>query len=234
MGAEIEFTLRGIRWTEKTFSDALRRVVALHRTLTTRRVAYHLGVTEKALRDLKKRSALAARIMEDFEAEVVSLGEKSARFRDYSYSYLCPDGDTKKIFEEASKERERQNWIRWNRKSEEKAEACKTKANAIKQRHAEVQSCKRDGMTQTMTAVHLAISLSTVKRYWPENLPKKPGKKRGRPSLTADEKLIREFMRQTSGSRTPALHTAQLMEAEGRRVPASLLALAEKELTSPE
>lgn len=107
MSLENSFRLKGIEWNGETFLETLRRVAALHRTLTARRVAYHLGVTEKALRDLKKRSALAARIMTDLEAEAVSQGEKPARFRDYDYVLSPPDGEMGKIYIEARNEQER-------------------------------------------------------------------------------------------------------------------------------
>ncbi|MFJ3458832.1 hypothetical protein ACIPMZ_17990 [Scandinavium goeteborgense] len=227
--SEIGFKFKGRWWDEETFSAVLRRILDLHRAVSFRRVAYHFGADEKAVRKLVLRSALAARLINEARAQALQAGGKAATYREKNYYHLLT-GDVAKLDHDTEADRQRLEESRREQEDTSRAELRKAAAEHKARRHEAVQSCKRDGLTQTATAKHLDISLSTVKRFWPDVLTV-IARKRGRPALKVEEMLIREIMKEFPESKTPALHTAQLLEMEGQCVPAALLALARAEIS---
>jgi hypothetical protein len=71
-------------------------------------------------------------------------------------------------------------------------------------------------MTQKETGRELDVSLSTVKRYWPEVLPTRPQRrKRARVSQRLEDKLLRKLLRGYTAGEITAVNVALLMEVEG-------------------
>lgn len=186
--SENGFKFKGLWWDEKSFFAMLRRVLELHRAISARRVAYHLGVTEKAIRDLIKRSPLAFRLMSEIKTEAVKAGGKAATYReeDFWLTLRVLTGEIGMIYREAKAERERLDNCRREQRSANRISARKAATGKRAQRHEAIQACKREGMTQAATALGLAISLSTVKRCWPEVLTRRPAIKRDRPRVNAE------------------------------------------------
>lgn len=226
------FRLKGIWWTEETFTAALKEVFHLHRLISNRRVAFHFGLTDKALRDLRKRLPVADRLFNQFR---VQTKDNPARYSDRvvtrENTYDVPEGEAGHILLMAEKERERQKALRKLSQHRKRTEPRQREREKRVQRHEQIQACRQAGMIQTETASHLNLSLSTIKRYWPEVLPTKPPrKKRARVSQKPADRLLRNLLRQYNAGEITALSVALLMEAEGYPVPPALTSLAMDEL----
>ncbi|AHE72701.1 hypothetical protein M942_06040 [Enterobacter ludwigii] len=165
--AENGFRFKGIWWTEATFTNVLRAALTLHRAMSNRRVAFHFGVTEKAVRKLRARSRAADGVIMRLTAEAKHGTEKPARYceRDWFYSYP-KDREARKILIAAEAERDRQQDIRYVQKKRRKAAGAARIRQIRAQRRTAVQDCKRSGLTQVLTAESLGCSVRTVRRYW--------------------------------------------------------------------
>ncbi|MFX2609519.1 hypothetical protein [Enterobacter mori] len=221
------FRLKGIWWTEETFTAALHEVFHLHRLVSNRRVAFHFGITDKALRDLRKQLPAADRLFNQFGGRTEGKPARfSGRVVTRESTYDVPEGEAGHILLMAEKERERQ-WAQ--RKQDRQRERAAPRKRV--QRHNQVQSCRLAGMTQAETGRELGVSLSTVKRYWPEALPARPQRrKRARVSQRPEDKLLRKPLRRYAAGEITAVSVALLMEVEGYKIPPTLTSLVMEEL----
>lgn len=167
--AENSFRFKGVWWTEDVFTTELKRVLTLHRTVSNRRIAFHFGVTEKAVRKLRERSKIADGVILHLMAEAKRSKGKPVQYRDWDwYDDYPQESEARKIFNAAKAERARQQEIRYTQQQgvsrvvDGAARLDRVKA----QRCDAVQRCKRSGLTQVMTADSLACSVRTVRRYW--------------------------------------------------------------------
>lgn len=226
------FRLKGIWWDSQSFSAALDKVLGLHQAISNHRIAFHFGITEKAIRRLRARSSLADQLIAHAESEAAKRSGKPVRYAEWMRSWELPEKhEARLLVQEAEDEKERQDRIRYLRAARESAAIRRRAKERRAQRHSIVQSCKLGGMTQAETAWHISLSLSTVKRYWPEVLPPLPRrKKRSKVSQKSDDKLLRHIMRQYDLGKISALKAVRLIESEGIPVPASMLTLARHEL----
>lgn len=226
------FRLKGIWWTEETFTAALQEVFRLHRLVSNRRVAFHFGVTDKALRDLRKRSPATDRLFRQFRGQTEARPARySGRVVTRENTYDVPEGEAGHILLMAEKERERQKAQRKQDRQRERTEPRLREREKRAQRHSQVQSCRLAGMTQTETGRELGMSLSTVKRYWPEALPARPQRrKRDRVSQRPEDKLLRKLLRRYAAGEVTAVSVALLMEVEDYKIPPVLTSLVMEEL----
>ncbi|PJR63526.1 hypothetical protein [Raoultella sp. T31] len=168
--AENGFRLKGIWWTAATFTDELKRVLSLHRAISNRRIAFHFGATEKAVRKLRMRSRTADSVIRSLEEEVKRSTDKPAKYRERDcYNSHLEDSETRKILIAAEAERDRQREIRHTQRKQRTRRVVDGAARheqARAQRRDAVQRCRRSGLTQALAAESLLCSVSTVRRYW--------------------------------------------------------------------
>lgn len=168
--AENSFRFKGVWWTEATFTDELKRVLDLHRAMSNRRIGFHFGVSENAVRKLRMRSLAADSVIRSLEKEAKLSTDKPAKYRERDwYNGYQEDSETRKILIAAETERDRQREIRYTHKKQRTRRVAGGAARleqARAQRRDEVQRCKRSGLTQALTAENLSCSVRTVRRYW--------------------------------------------------------------------
>lgn len=164
------FRFKGIWWTETTFTDELKLVLSLHRAMSNRRVGFHFGATEKAVRKLRMRSRTADSVIRSLEEEANRGTDKPAKYRERDcYNSHLEDSETRKILIAAEAERDRQQEIRYTQRKQRMrrvADGVARLEQARAQRRDAVQRCRRSGLTQVLAAASLSCSLSTVRRYW--------------------------------------------------------------------
>lgn len=168
--AENGFRFKGIWWTEAAFTDVLRTVLNLHRAMSNRRVAFHFGVSEKAVRKLRARSGTANGVILRLMEEARFSAGRPAQYRERDWYHNYPeDNGIRKTLIAAEAERERQRVVRHE---QQKQRTRRVADGAVRiervraQRREAVQCCKRSGLTQALAAESLLCSLSTVRRYW--------------------------------------------------------------------
>lgn len=169
--AENGFRFKGIWWTEETFTGVLRTVLTLHRAMNNHRVAFHFGVSEKAVRKLRARSSTASGVILRLMEEAKLSEDKPARYRERDWRNDYPeDSEARKILIAAEAERDRQREVRHaQRKQRERrvaGDVSRARTAEVAQRRDAVQRCRRSGLTQALAAASLSCSLSSVRRYW--------------------------------------------------------------------
>lgn len=166
--AENGFRFKGVWWTEATFTNILQTVLAMHRTVNNHRVAFHFGVSEKAVRKLRARSSIANVVMLRLMEAGKSSEDRPARYRERGWYNNHPDDvEVRKILIAAEAERDRQHEVRHTLRKQRARPVAGGVAQRMRvERHDAVQRCKRSGLTQVLTADSLSCSLSTVRRYW--------------------------------------------------------------------
>ncbi|MEH5014638.1 hypothetical protein [Phytobacter diazotrophicus] len=168
--AENGFRFKGIWWAEEAFTAELTRVLTLHRAMSNRRIAFHFGATEKAVRKLRVRSLTADSVIRSLEKEAKHSSGRPERYRERGWYHNYPeDIGTRKILIAAEAERERQRVVRHalrKQRTRSFADSAARLERVRAQRRDEVQRCKRSGLTQALAAESLSCSLSTVRRYW--------------------------------------------------------------------
>lgn len=164
------FRFKGIWWTETTFTDELKLVLSLHRAMSNRRIGFHFGATEKAVRKLRMRSRTADSMIQILEEEAKRSTDKPAKYRERDcYNSHLEDSETRKILIAAEAERDRQQEIRYTQRKQRMRRVADGVARLEQhraQRRDAVQRCRRSGLTQVLAAASLSCSLSTVRRYW--------------------------------------------------------------------
>lgn len=168
--AENGFRFKGIWWTEETFTDVLRNVLNLHRAMSNHRVAFHFGVSEKAVRKLRARCDTANRVILRLIEEAKLSRSRPAQYRERNwYNNYPEDIEARKILIAAEEERERQRVVRHEQRKQRTRRVTDGAVSLERiraQRREAVQCCKRSGLTQVLAAESLSCSLSTVRRYW--------------------------------------------------------------------
>ncbi len=167
---ENAFRFKGIHWTYKTFSDVLQTVLTLHRTISNHRVAFHFGVSEKAVRMLRLRSQIADRVILQLIDKAKLIKDKPAQYCERD-RYHTPQADSqaRKILNAAEAERHRQWEIRYTQrklKYRRVTDSASKTVRLVSSRREAVQRCKQSGLTQVLAAERLSCSVRTVRRYW--------------------------------------------------------------------
>ncbi|WP_370607585.1 hypothetical protein [Citrobacter meridianamericanus] len=164
------FRFKGVWWTEATFTEELKLVLSLHRAMSNRRIAFHFGTTEKAVRNLRARNQKADRVILSLMAEARLSKDRPARYRERDwYNNYPEDIEARKILIAAEAERERQRVVRHEQRKQRTRRATDGVARFERmraQRREAVQHCKRSGLTQMLAAESLSCSVRTVRRYW--------------------------------------------------------------------
>ncbi|BCP71365.1 hypothetical protein [Enterobacter asburiae] len=164
------FRFKGVWWTEATFTDELKLVLSLHRAMSNHRIAFHFGVSEKAVRKLRARSSAANGVINCLMEEAKLSKDRPARYRERNWYNNYPDDiEARKILIAAEAERERQRVVRHEQRKQRTCRATDGVARLERmraQRREAVQHCKRSGLTQVLAAESLSCSVRTVRRYW--------------------------------------------------------------------
>lgn len=106
------FRFKGVWWTEEEFSGVLEEVLSMHRTMSNHRIAFHFGVSEKAIRMLRARSSMADNVIQCAVRSARLIAGEPAQYsgRDW-YGNPPANSEARKILAAAEAERERQ-WAR--------------------------------------------------------------------------------------------------------------------------
>ncbi|MDK9605522.1 hypothetical protein [Lelliottia wanjuensis] len=227
--------LKGVFWTKDEFITAVREAQAVHGVVNNSRLAFHFGVSEKAVRDLRKRSAVAEQVL---SGESLSSGNagKPKKYSERTFEFMLPrNKEVAQVLRAAEDERWRQSQLRRTtrgmRSARSRGADTERRQKERRRIHSKIQSCRVDGMTQAETAEHTGCSLSTVKRYWPEKISLcTVRKRRTRLPDKSEDVLTRRLIKQYGRGEISALDVAQSMEAEGLCVPSLLLELVQLEL----